>query len=170
MTFLVASLGGPGLEAAEVPPGSKLEAAYVLTEGAGHRLELRERAAVAFTTLEAFASGIERSLPAGATAARLVRTIRAETVDYVFGVTENGRLLVGTQHRWLDPGTYRYVFVRGEMWRAFSRLDRPGPWTWLVPITVAPAAEVTLQVSAASDAWPVESLRIVPLAGRPDGR
>jgi hypothetical protein len=133
---------------------------FVTAEQSGNRLVVPRRAEARFSTLEGLASGIEQSLPPQVSVIRLYRTDPPRLVEYVLGVSEQGRLLVGQQHRHLALPERTYVFDRGEIERAYSPIEQRTPWAWLLDIPLTREARVTLFVQADSNRWPVESLTI----------
>ena len=154
----VSALGLPAWSSSEDPASS-----HVAVDTKESRLVVQRLAPVPYKSAEEVAIAIEGSLPASAAAIRLTRTMARETVDYVFGVTEHGRLVVGRQFRRYDAEQRSYVFEKGEVWRAFSPLDRPGAWTWLVPIEASRGMPVTMELRAQDERWPVKRVAITLL-------
>jgi hypothetical protein len=135
--------------------------AYVKFTADGNDLVVRREVPIQYTRLEEFASVIERSLPASAAAYRIVRDAPAEVVEYVFGVTQEGGLLVGEQQRTFDFGQRTYTFTRGRIDRTYPAVDGFEPWMWLVEVHLSREVEVTLEVRA-DGAWPVRRVTVTP--------
>ncbi len=129
-------------------------------ESWGSRLTVFREAPVAFSTLDEMTTALAQPLGARARAASLVRSSPPQAVDYVLGVTREGTLIVGEQV--FDLEGDRPFFVRGEIWRAYAPLQRPGPWTWLVAIPVSREATAVLELKAATATWPVTRVTITP--------
>jgi hypothetical protein len=138
----------------------------IVAEHGRNKLVVQRRALVRFSALEGLASEIEHSLPPQSAPIRLYRTDPPELVEYVLGVTSEGRLLVGRQHHVLTLPERKYVFDRGEMGRSRSTLEQPGPWTWQLVIPLSREAQVTLSIKADRDRWPVETVTI-DVQGKP---
>ncbi len=82
--------------------------------------------------------------------------------EFALCVTADGTLVVGTQRFAVDPRGRRGGFLRGEIERSFPALEGSGPWRWVVPIMLSREVEVTLEVTAQEDTWPVRRVVIRP--------
>lgn len=146
-----------------VPPPAAVLASIRLDDGFqveswGSRLTVFREAPVAFSTLYEMTTALAQPLGDRARAASLVRSSPPQAVEYVLGVTREGTLVVGEQV--FDLEGDRPSFVRGEIWRAYAPLQRPGPWTWLVAIPVSREATAVLELKAATATWPVTRVTI----------
>jgi len=97
-----------------------------------------------------------------ATALRIVRAEPPQVIDYVFCVTEDGVLVVGQQIRSLDVTTGLYVFIDGDIKRAYPALEATVPWTWIVDIPLGREVPLTLELKAMGQAWPVRAIAVTP--------
>jgi hypothetical protein len=97
-----------------------------------------------------------------ATALRIVRAEPPQVIDYVFGVTEDGVLVVGQQIRSLDVTTGLYVFTDGDIKRAYPALEATVPWRWIVDIPLGREVPLTLELKAMGRAWPVRAIAVTP--------
>jgi hypothetical protein len=132
----------------------------ITAEHGRNKLVVHRRALVRFTALEKLAVDIERPLPPQSAPIRLYRADPPELVEYVLGITSEGRLLIGQQHHVLALPERTYVFDRGRLARSHSPLEQPGPWTWRVVIPLSREAEVILSIKANGEQWPVETVAI----------
>ena len=123
------------------------------------------RAPVPYDTLGSVTVAVQREAPVPA-AVRVVRSAPPQMIDYVFGVTEDGVLVVAQQVRTLDGATGRYRFLEGEITRAYPPLDATGPWTWIVDIPLGREVSVTLEVAALAPGWPVRGVTVTPKVQR----
>jgi len=128
----------------------------------GNRLEALRDAPVPCHTLVGFLEMLERPLPNGAFALRVVRSSPPGAHEFALCVTADGTLVVGTQRFAVDPRGRRGGFLRGEIERSFPALEGSGPWRWVVPIMLSREVEVTLEVTAQEDTWPVRRVVIRP--------
>ena len=96
------------------------------------------------------------------TALRLVRRTPPQVIDYVFGITDDGLLVVGQQIRTLDVMSGRYIFTDGEIKRAYPALEASPPWTWIVDIPLGREVDLTLEVRAMVQTWPVRTVAVTP--------
>ena len=126
----------------------------------GNRLEALRDAPVPCHTLGGFIEMLERPLPEEAFAMRLSRSSPPDAREFALCVTVDGTLVVGMQHFALDARGRRGRFLRGEIERAFPPLDGSAPWRWLIPIALSREVQVTLDVRAMADVWPVHRVVI----------
>ena len=122
------------------------------------------RAPVSYDSPSALARDLEQPRPVPA-AVRVVRSSPAQAIDYTFCVTEDGVLVVGRQSWTLDLPSGRYVFTGGDIKRAYPALEATVPWTWIVEISLAREAGLTLEVRALMSA-PVRAVAVTPRLGR----
>ena len=144
------------------PPAGQ-ERLPLRVQSGGNELVALRNAPVAYSTLEQLAVDIGR---AGATRAAPIRVLRAsprETIDYVFGVTNGGTLVVGERVHTFDEGRQRYLFTRGEIARSYPPLLERGGWLWLLAVELSREATVIFEVRAVAR-WPVEAVTITPLS------
>src|SRR5438105_4843392 len=115
--------------------------------GEGNSVIGLRRAPVPYDSISdvAFAVGQAHAVP---TAVRLVRAAPPQMIDYVFGVTEDGVLVVGQQTRMFDVPSGRYVFTEGDIKRAYQALEATVPWTWIVDIPLGREVALILEVKA----------------------
>lgn len=144
------------------PPAGQ-ERLPLRVQSGGNELIALRNAPVAYSTLDQLASDIGR---ADATLAAPIRVLRAsprQTIDYVFGVTNGGTLVVGERIHTFDEGRERSLFTRGEIARSYPPLLEGGGWLWLVAVELSREVTVTFQVRAVAR-WPVESVTITPVS------
>lgn len=128
----------------------------------GNRLEALRDAPVPCHSLVGFLEMLERPLPNGAFALRVVRSSPPGAHEFALCVTADGTLVVGTQLFAVDPRGRRGGFLRGEIERSFPALEGSGPWRWVVPIMLSREVQVTLEVTAQAETWPVRRVVIRP--------
>lgn len=122
----------------------------------GNTLLARGTAPVGYSQVSDLMTDIVR--PMAPSALRLTRVAPGQLVDYFFCVTLEGRLVVG-QQIWREDPARRWVFVRGELARAYSPLESGGPWTWLIDIPLARESEAPLILRAEGE-WPLRSVSV----------
>jgi hypothetical protein len=129
--------------------------------GEGNTLTGVRRAPVPYDTLGGLTGAVQQAEPVAA-AARLIRSDPPQVTDYVLGVTEDGVLIVAQQVRALDTATGRYVYLAGEIMRAYPALEASVPWTWIVDIPLGREVHVALEVTALAPGWPVRGVALTP--------
>jgi hypothetical protein len=137
------------------PRPMALDQSAIRVQSSGNELIAMRRAPVTYTTLEQIVTAIGRE---GATRAAPVRVVRAsppEEIDYLFGITNNGTLVLGERVHVLDAVARRYAFARGHIIRSYPSLRAADGWLWLVDVPVSREATVTLQLRAEAR-WPLE--------------
>ncbi len=132
--------------------------------GEGNSVTGLRRAPVPYSSVAAVAAAVAKAEPVPA-AVRLVRAAPPQVIDYVFGVTEDGALIVGQQIRVLDASG-RYVFMNGDIKRAYPALEATVPWTWIVDIPLGREVGLTLELRAVTQAWPVRAIIVAPRLAR----
>jgi hypothetical protein len=132
----------------------------IVAEHGRNKVVVQRRALVRFSTLEALSAGIEQPLPPQSAPIRLYRADPPELVEYVLGITNEGRLLIGHQRQTQTVPERTYVFQGGLMDRSRSPLEQPGPWTWQLVIPVSREAHVVLLIKADGEQWPIETVTI----------
>jgi hypothetical protein len=141
---------------AETQPRSMaLDQSAIRVQSSGNELIAMRRAPVTYTTLEQIVTAIARE---GATRAAPVRVVRAsppEEIDYLFGVTDTGTLVLGERVHVLDASARHYAFARGHIVRSYPSLRVGDGWLWLVEVPVSRQTTVTLQLRAEAR-WPLE--------------
>jgi hypothetical protein len=125
---------------------------------AGNELIASRLAPVRYSSLEQLLADITRPLPASTSPIRIVRASPPESIGYVFCVTREGTLVVGQQT--FDVAGERPRFLRGEIARAYSPVERPGPWAWIVEIPLSREVELAFAVQATAGTWPIRSVTI----------
>ena len=133
--------------------------------GEGNAVTGLRRAPVPYDSLADIAAAV-RLAQTVATAVRLVRSVPPQVIDYVFCVTEDGVLIVGQQVRSLDAATDQYVFIGGDIKRAYPALEATAPWTWIVDIPFGREVPLTLELKAMTQAWPVRAVAVTPSVAR----
>ncbi len=156
--LLVLIVVGAMPQAVEAQPGRPRQDDRVRVQAEGNELTASRTAPVSYSTLEQFTAEIERPLPPRSDAFRLVRASPPQMITYVLCITREGTLVLGQQIFDLAQG--RPSFSLGEIARAYARLPRPGPWTWLVDVPVSREAHATLELQATALEWPVRSVTI----------
>lgn len=129
----------------------------------GNELVALRNAPVAYATLEQLAVDIARADATRAAPIRVLRASPRQTIDYVFGVTNGGTLVVGERIHTFDEGQQRYLFTRGEMARSYPPLEERGGWLWLLTVALSREVSVTFEVRAVAR-WPVEAVTMTPLS------
>jgi hypothetical protein len=122
----------------------------------GNTLRARASAPVRYSQVSDMLAELAR--PVAPAAMRLTRVAPGQLIEYFFCITLEGRLVVG-QQLWREDPARRWVFERGELARAYSPLERAGPWTWLIDIPLARESHATIVVRADSE-WPLRSVSI----------
>lgn len=133
----------------------------IRVQSGGNELIALRNAPVAYTSLEQLAVDIGRAGTPRATPIRVLRASPRQTIDYVFGVTNVGTLVVGERVHTFDEGRQRYLFTRGEIARSYPPLEERGGWLWLVAVELSRESTVTFEVRAVAG-WPVEAVTITP--------
>lgn len=150
---------------AEPRPPAGPERAPIRVQSGGNELIALRQAPVAYTSLDQIVVDVARP---GATRAAPIRVVRAsprQTIEYVFGVTNAGTLVVGERVHTFDEGRQRYLFTQGEIARSYPPLEERGGWLWLLALPLSREATVMLEVRAAAR-WPVEAVTITPSPAR----
>lgn len=144
-----------------------VDAQHIQVRGGGGELIARRRVPVIFSRLDALMTAVGRPQPGGEPAIRLRRAAPPEMIEYSLGVTDGGLLLLGTRVLRLDFPSGRYVFDRADLARSYPRLEGPGPWRWVVEMSLGREAVVTLTVAAEGARWPVELVTITLVSQTP---
>jgi len=163
VAFAVLAVASTGAVGEGPLASSTIDRVHIVVRSEGNELIARRRAAVLYGSLEQATREVADPKRAMAAAIRVMRKFPAEMVEYLFGVTREGVLIVGEQTRRFDFRERRYVFVRGEMARAYPALDPTEPWKWLVDISVSRETSVHFEVRAERNAWPLETVDISPI-------
>lgn|SRR5574341_516340 len=146
---------------AEPRPVAGPERLSIRVQSGGNELTALRDAPVAYTSLDALVADIARPGAGRATPIRVVRASPRQTIEYVFGVTSTGTLVVGERVHTFDEGRQRYLFTQGEIARSYPPLEERGGWLWLLAVPLGREATVMLEVRAAAR-WPVEAVTITP--------
>ena len=167
ITLVIVALATGSEAVPQTPPPIviTLQGEMMVIKDAGSELVVRRNAPVRYRTVSQLDEEIRTPLPPHVAVIRLVRAGR-EMHEYVLCVTNEGLLVLGEQRRDFDYGGGAFVFVRGEIWRAFQPLQQPGPWTWLLEIPLSRERRATLQLRTAAATWPVDQVAISPVADR----
>ena len=160
--LVVAALGTPAAaERQPLPVAVHVDAERFEITGEGNTLTGVRRAPVPYDTLGGLTGAVQQPEPVAA-AARLIRSAPPQVTDYVLGVTEDGVLIVAQQIRALDGTTGRYVYIAGEITRAYPALEASVPWTWIIDIPLGREVHVTIEVTALAPGWPVRGVAMTP--------
>jgi len=143
------------------PPAGQ-ERLPLRVQSGGNELIALRNAPVAYATLDQLAVDIARADATRAAPIRVLRASPRQTIDYVFGVTNGGTLVVGERIHTFDEGQQRYLFTRGEMARSYPPLSERGGWLWLLAVELSREVIVTFEVRAVAR-WPVEAVTITPM-------
>lgn len=130
----------------------------VRIQAGGNELTVRRTGPVPYSAMDQLTAEIERPLSGRVSAIRLRRASPPQMIDYVFCITREGTLVLGQQM--FDLGAGRPSFSRGEIARAYPRLERPGPWAWIIDIPLGREASAALELRATAEGWPVRSVTI----------
>ena len=145
--------------AEDQPPPVALDQSAIRVQSNGNELIAMRQAPVAYSSLEQIVTAIARAGGTRAAPLRVVRVSPPQEVDYLFGVTTTGTLVLGERIHTLDTIERRYVFARGQIVRSYPSLSVPEGWLWLVEVPLSRETTVTLQLRAQAR-WPLESVSV----------
>ena len=143
----------------------RLDAERFDISGEGNSVTGLRRAPVPYRSLSEMTAAVRQPQPL-ATALRLVRAAPPQVIDYVFCVTDDGVLVVGQQVRSLDVTSGQYVFIEGDIKRAYPALEARAPWTWIVDIPLSREVPLILELTAMAHTWPVRIVAVTPSVPR----
>jgi hypothetical protein len=140
-------------------PPVALDQSMIRVQSQGNELVAMREAPVAYSTLAQMSTSIAATTATRTAPVRVVRTSPPQEIDYLFGITNGGTLVLGERVHTRAAGERRFAFARGEIVRSYPSLSVPEGWLWLVDVPLSRETTVTLQLRARAR-WPLESVSV----------
>ena len=160
IALIVVSLALLSARAESQPrPPAAADPSVIRVHAGGNELAALRAAPVAYSSLDQIVTNISRAAVADAAPVRIVRAWPPQEIDYLFGVTSGGTLVVGERVHAVGADGPQRVFVRGEILRSYPPLSVSDGWLWLVDVPLSREVTVRLQISAPAR-WPLEVVAV----------